>query len=526
MRRKYPVGIESFYDIRTGGYVYVDKTKYIYDLVDSGMYYFLSRPRRFGKSLLLSTMEEYFSGNRELFKGLAIEELESDWKSYPVLRLNLNIGDYNDPATLQSRLDCQLSIWESQYQLVPCSFTFGDRLTRIIMAAYKQTGQKVVVLVDEYEQPITDTLDNPELNQKHRDMLRGVYGCLKPLNRYLKFVFMTGVSKIGKLSVFSSLNNIQDISFRNDYCDICGISESELDEYFREDIDMLAAKHHIESQELKSQLRELYDGYPFSKESVGIYNPFSLLYTFDSRELGHYWFASGTPTLLVNLIHDYSLSLESVFDGYVATQHELDYIDSIRQSPIALMYQTGYLTIQSYDRASDSYTLGFPNREVEEGFMLFLKQYYWPRTYDRSLPFEATRFVSDLNSGNISGFIGRLSSFLSSCPYDIVLDREKHFQNVLFILCRLCGLSVHAEYRTSSGRIDMLIETALHRYVFEFKIDQSAQVAMEQIRSKEYALPFASDDKKTTLIGINLSTKTRTIDDYCVESLENSQEVV
>ena len=526
MRRKYPVGIESFYDIRTGGYVYVDKTKYIYDLVDSGMYYFLSRPRRFGKSLLLSTMEEYFSGNRELFKGLAIDELDSEWKSYPVLRLNLN-GSITTEGKLNAILDYHLRRWEKTYGLdQPSSGEIDIRFSSCIEAAYKQTGQKVVVLVDEYEQPITDTLDNPELNQKHRDILRGVYGCLKPLNRYLKFVFMTGVSKIGKLSVFSSLNNIQDISFRNDYCDICGISESELDEYFREDIDMLAAKHHIESQALKSQLRELYDGYHFSKESVGVYNPFSLLYTFDSRELGHYWFASGTPTLLVNLIHDYSLSLESVFDGYVATQHELDYIDSIRQSPIALMYQTGYLTIQSYDRASDSYTLGFPNREVEEGFMLFLKQYYWPRTYDRSLPFEATRFVSDLNSGNISEFIERLSSFLSSCPYDIVLDREKHFQNVLFILCRLCGLSVHAEYRTSSGRIDMLIETASHRYVFEFKIDQSAQVAMDQIRSKEYALPFAGDDKKTTLIGINLSTKTRTIDDYCVESLENSQEVL
>ena len=526
MKRKYPVGIESFYDIRTGGYVYVDKTKYIYDLVDSGMYYFLSRPRRFGKSLLLSTMEEYFSGNRELFKGLAIEELESDWKSYPVLRLNLN-GNFTSDGELVSCLEYHLVRWEELFGLTkPEVFSFSTRFASCIEAAYKQTGQKVVVLVDEYEQPITDTLDNPELNQKHRDMLRGFYGCLKPLNRYLKFVFMTGVSKIGKLSVFSSLNNIEDISFDDKYDDLCGISETELIEYFSEDIDLLAAKHDVESQELKSQLRELYDGYHFSSNGVGVYNPFSLLYSFKSQKLGHYWFASGTPTLLVNLIHDYSLSLESVFDGYVATQHELDYIDSIRQSPIALMYQTGYLTIQSYDRASDSYTLGFPNREVEEGFMLFLKQYYWPRTYDRSLPFEATRFVSDLNSVNISGFIGRLSSFLSSCPYDIVLDREKHFQNVLFILCRLCGLSVHAEYRTSSGRIDMLIETALHRYVFEFKIDQSAQVAMEQIRSKEYALPFASDDKKTTLIGINLSTKTRTIDDNCVESLENSQEVV
>ena len=517
MKRKYPVGIESFYDIRTGGYVYVDKTKYIYDLVNSGVYFFLSRPRRFGKSLLLSTMEEYFSGNRELFKGLAIDEFESDWKSYPVLRLNLN-GSFTTDGKLNAILDYHLRRWEKKYGLdQPASGEIDIRFSSCIEAAYEQTGQKVVVLVDEYEQPITDTLDNPELNQKHRDILRGFYGCLKPLNRYLKFVFMTGVSKIGKLSVFSSLNNIQDISLLPEYVEICGITEDELKCQFSDELEEFAEKCGMTKSDAVSALRKHYDGYHFYENTPGVYNPFSLILTLKNGVFLHYWFETGTPLFLIKYLRENKL-LVNLVDVSI-DKMRLYQMGNDDKNTVLLMYQTGYLTIKSFDEEFKTYRLGIPNLEVEEGFYSFLSNQFYTDAESQD-SFDMGRFIRDFTTGNIPGFIERLSSFLSSCPYDIVLDREKHFQNVLFILCRLCGLRVHAEYRTSSGRIDMLIETASYRYVFEFKIDQSAQVAMDQIRSKEYALPFASDDKKTTLIGINLSTKTRTIDDYCIESVD------
>ena len=521
MKCKYPIGIESFCDIRTEGYAYIDKTKYIYDLANSGVYFFLSRPRRFGKSLLLSTMEAYFSGKRELFKGLAIDELESDWKSYPVLRLNLS-GSFKTDGQLSAILDYHLRRWEKKYDITQLEVSsFSVRFASCIEAIYEQTGQKVVVLVDEYDQPITDTLDNPELNQKHCDMLRGLYSCLKPLNRYLKFVFISGVSKIGMVRVLSRLSDIEDISLSSDYAAICGISDGELKWQFRDEISAFAAQGEMTQNEFISAIRKHYDGYHFYENSPCVYHPFSVISTLKRGCVQHHWFEPEIPLFLIDYLRQNKLLVKLVDNSI--DKMRLYRMPNADKDAALLMYQAGYLTIKAFDEEYQSYRLGIPNLEVEEGFYPLLLNLFYTGS-DSLDSFDMGRLMRDYSSGNVEGFIEQISSFLSSCPYSIISDREKHFQNILFILCRLCGLRVHAEYRASSKGVDMLIAMASYRYVLDFKIDQSAQIAMSEIRSKDYGLSIVSDEKVTCLLGINISTETRTIDDYCVELYDSSAE--
>ena len=521
MKCKYPVGIESFYDIRTEGYAYIDKTKYIYDLANSGVYFFLSRPRRFGKSLLLSTMEAYFSGKRELFKGLAIDELDSDWKSYPVLRLNLS-GSFKTDGQLSAILDYHLRRWEKKYDITQLEVSsFSVRFASCIEAIYEQTGQKVVVLVDEYDQPITDTLDNPELNQKHCDMLRGFYSCLKPLNRYLKFVFIAGVSKIGMMRVLSRLSDIEDISLSSDYAAICGITDGELKWQFRDEISPFAAQGEMTQNEFIAAIRKHYDGYHFYENSPCVYHPFSVISTLKRGCAQHHWFEPEIPLFLIEYLRQNKLLVKLVDNSI--DKMRLYRMPNADKDAALLMYQAGYLTIKAFDEEYQSYRLGIPNLEVEEGFYPLLLNLFYTGS-DSLDSFDMGRLMRDFSSGNVEGFIEHISSFLSSCPYSIISDSEKHFQNILFILCRLCGLRVHAEYRASSKGVDMLIAMASYRYVLDFKIDQSAQIAMSEIRSKDYGLSIVSDERVTCLVGINISTETRTIDDYCVELYDSSAE--
>ena len=496
MEKLYPVGIQNFEKLRREGYFYVDKTALMYRLVTTGSYYFLSRPRRFGKSLLISTLEAYFQGKKELFDGLAVASLEKEWKRYPILHLDLNIGKYDCPDSLDGMLNRSLDEWENIYGKDKAEVSLALRFAGVVKRAAAATGERVVILVDEYDKPLL------------------FYGVLKSMDGYIRFALLTGVTKFGKVSVFSDLNNLMDLSMDERYTDICGVSGEELLRDFDEDIRALALNNGQTYEQACAQLKEDYDGYHFCPDSPGIYNPFSLLNTFAKGRYGSYWFETGTPTYLVELLKKSDYDLEQMS----REETDSETLDSIftGDNPIPVIYQSGYLTIKKYDRRFGLYTLGFPNREVEEGFLRFLMPYYAKSDMTKS-GFEIKRFVDDVEKGDIDGFMERLQSFLSDCPYEIARDIELHYQNVLFIVFRLAGLYTRVEYRTSRGRIDMVVQTADYVYVMEFKLDGSAEQALQQIEEKQYALPFAKDSRKVFRIGVNFSSETRNIDRWIVK---------
>ena len=493
MGKLYPVGIQNFEKIRKDGYCYIDKTAKIYELVKTGSYYFLSRPRRFGKSLLISTLEAYFQGKKELFEGLDIHELEKEWKQYPVIHLDLN----------------------------PTDVTIDDRFVSLIRNAAAKAGERVVILVDEYDKPMLQAIGNDSLQSQYRNTLKAFYGVLKSMDGYIKFALLTGVTKFGKVSVFSDLNNLEDISRDEAYYDICGISEKELIDNFSEDIQVsediqeLARANGQTFEQACERLKTDYDGYHFYPDSPGIYNPFSLFNTFKKRQYGSYWFETGTPTYLVELLklHKYDLYRMA---HEKTTSDVLDSIDASSTNPIPVIYQSGYLTIKGYIPEPRIYELGFPNREVEEGFLKFLLPYYTPLQETES-GFAIWDFISDVKSGDIDGFMERLQSFLADCPYELAKDIELHYQNVLFIVFRLAGLYTKVEYRTSRGRIDLVLQTDSYVYVMEFKLDGTAEQAIQQIEDKQYALPFTKDSRKIYTIGVNFSSETRNIDKWIVK---------
>ena len=513
MGKLYPVGIQNFESLRRDGYFYVDKTARVYELAKTGRYYFLSRPRRFGKSLLISTLEAYFQGKRELFEGLAIEGLEKEWKDYPVIHLDLNAKKFDTEEDLIRLIDRQLLVYESVYGSVPTDVTIDDRFVSLIRNAAEKSGERVVILVDEYDKPMLQAIGNDTLQSEYRNTLKAFYGVLKSMDGYIKFALLTGVTKFGKVSVFSDLNNLEDISRNPSYMDICGISGEELLRDFSDDIQELAAANGQTFEQACDQLKTDYDGYHFCPDSPGMYNPFSILNTFKSRRYGSYWFETGTPTYLVELLKKSNYDLEEM--SHVET--DADILDSIftDDNPIPVIYQSGYLTIKGYDKEFGIYELGFPNREVEEGFMKFLLPYY-SSVSKTSSPFEIKKFVQDVKRGDIDGFMERLQSFLADCPYELAKDVELHYQNVLFIVFRLAGLYTKVEYHTSRGRIDLVLQTDSYVYVMEFKLDGSAEQALQQIEEKQYALPFAKDSRKVYTIGVNFSSETRNIDKWIV----------
>ncbi|MGM9739970.1 MAG: AAA family ATPase, partial [Candidatus Cryptobacteroides sp.] len=423
----YPIGIQDFEDLRRSGYVYVDKTSLIYRLASAGKYYFLSRPRRFGKSLLISTMDAYFSGRKELFKGLAMEQLEKDWTQYPVLHLDLNGIAYNSDDVLDQVLNEKLSVWEAEYGIEATSTIPGLRFQNIIDAAYGSTGHKVVILIDEYDKPIVDNLVNPELADNFKKTLQGFYSVLKAKDGQIKFGFLTGVSKIGKLSVFSSLNNLRDISMDNDYADICGISGNELHTYFDESVAELSQANKLSIEECYDKLKYKYDGYHFCEDSPGMYNPFSLLNTFISKKFRDYWFETGTPTMLVNVMKETSFDITKLSDNVVVSVEDLGGMQDIVNRPVPLFFQTGYLTIKDYDLEFKEYTLGFPNDEVKNGFLKFIYSYYVPVN-----PAEGNTTTSTLaralRGGAPDVFMRTLEALFANTTYQIQGDAEKNFQ--------------------------------------------------------------------------------------------------
>ena len=514
MGKLYPVGIQNFESLRRDGYFYVDKTAKIFELARTGRYYFLSRPRRFGKSLLISTLEAYFQGKKELFEGLAMEGLEKEWKRYPILHLDLNTEKYDTAEALDAKLELALTEWESLYGSNPHEKSLATRFEGTIKRAAAKAGERVVILIDEYDKPMLQAIGDQGRQDAYRSTLKAFYGALKSQDGNIKFALLTGVTKFGKVSVFSDLNNLEDLSRNPGYTDICGISGEELLRDFSDDIQELAAANGQTFEQACDQLKTDYDGYHFCPDSPGMYNPFSILNTFKSRRYGSYWFETGTPTYLVELLKKSNYDLEEV--SHVETDANI--LDSIftDDNPIPVIYQSGYLTIKGYDKRFGIYTLGFPNREVEEGFMNFLLPFY-ANVNKTSSPFEIKKFVTDVESGDIDGFMERLQSFLADCPYELAKDIELHYQNVLFIVFRLAGLYTKVEYHTSRGRIDLVLQTDSYVYVMEFKLDGTAEQAMQQIEDRQYALPFAKDSRKVYSIGVNFSSETRNIDKWIVK---------
>ena len=509
----YPIGIQSFDKIREGGYVYVDKSEYIYKLAHSGCYYFLSRPRRFGKSLLVSTMEAYFKGRRELFRGLAIESLEKNWTEYPVLHLDLSGKAYDTADVLSKVIDDALCKWEEEYGSVNRSDVPGIRMGNIVEAACRKTGRKVVILIDEYDKPIVDNLTRPELREQFRETLEGFYGVMKSKDEFIRFGFLTGVTKIGKMSVFSGLNNLNDISMNLAFSGICGISEAELKEYFGDSVTELAKSEGMGIEECYSKLALMYDGYHFHPKAAGVYNPFSLISTFSSNEFKLYWFKTGTPTFLVRFLKQREIDLEGISRDDIP-EETLSGANYDSPEPVTLMYQAGYLTIKSYNPDYFTYNLDYPNEEVKRGFLNSLSQVYAPSFIQGE--FSVFKFIADIERGDVESFMNRFTAFLSGNSYEIQGDLELYFQNTMSVMFRMMGLYIKTEYRTSNGRIDIVIETGDYVYIIELKRDQSPETALQQIEAKGYARPFFASGKRIIRLGINFSSQIRTVDGWKV----------
>lgn len=518
MAKLYPIGVQSFAKLREDGYIYVDKTAFIEKLIKDGNCYFLSRPRRFGKSLLLSTIEAFYQGRKDLFEGLAISNMEHDWQPHPVLHIALNAYEYIKPESVLDKFDYDFKIWEQLYGNEKESAALADRFRYIIEQAYSKTGQRVVILIDEYDKPLLDTAGDTELQDIYRSQLKSIYGNLKSCDQYIQFAMLTGVSRFGKLSIFSDLNNLQDISITDEYSAICGITAEEIRENLSEGVRDLAKKHGISVAETYALLKKNYDGYHFSPSSLDMYNPFSLLSALNARQIGSYWFSTGTPTFLVNMIRRMEIDLRELEDLQLEIDELMDASFDLSNT-VPIMYQSGYLTIKNYDSRFNTVTLGYPNREVEKGFLNGLMKIFTAGRNGRT-EFDVRRFVLDVESGRVEDFMTRLRALFSGYHYDQIDlgNLELHYRNVIYLTMKLMGYFTEAEMQTASGRIDLIVKTSEFLYLFEFKVNKSAEAAMAQINDRDYLLPFHADGRRIIKIGANFDDKIRSISDWIVET--------
>ena len=513
-RMLYPIGIQNFEDLRRKGFVYVDKTAHVFDLADTGKYYFLGRPRRFGKSLLISTMEAYFLGKRELFKGLAMEELEEEWNVYPVLHLDLNTGTYDSVQSLTDLLNKCLVQWEKIYGTDASETSPSLRFMGIIQRAFEKTGMQAVILIDEYDKPLLMNFNNPGLQDELRKELKAFYSVLKTQDQYIRFAFLTGVTKFGKVSVFSDLNNLQDISMSANYADICGITEKEIHQYFEPSIHELAEARGMTYEQALARLKLQYDGYHFEHDTPGVYNPFSLLNTLKEKAFKDYWFETGTPTYLVDMLQTSGWDVSRLRNEELPAMH-IKSIDMAPRNPVPLLYQSGYLTIKGYDEEFQTYRLGFPNKEVENGFAMFLLSCYMPVS-DGDTEFGASKFVREIRSGDVDGFMSRLQTFFDACHYRVAVKKEADFQSAIFIIFTVFGMYVEVEHASSRGCVDIVMKTSDYVYIIECKYDGTVSDALRQIETKGYAAPFARDRRTIYKIGVSFSSGRRTISEWKV----------
>lgn len=518
---KYPIGIQSFDRIIDDGFVYVDKTDMLYSLVKEGSIYFLSRPRRFGKSLLLSTLKNYFLGRKELFKGLKMETLEKDWKVYPVFHIDFNGGNFTQKGVLQRWIDGYVSSWEREMGIeADKSLPTGLRFIELLKTAYEKSGLRAVVLVDEYDKPILDVLDyDKDLEEEHRNILKGFYSTFKGADEYLQFVFLTGVTKFSQVSVFSGFNQPKDISMHAKYETLCGISQEELESYFREPIEELTEAYRCSYEEMLNMLKLQYDGYHFSDRMTDVYNPFSLFNAFDSGRIYDYWFKSGTPTYLIRLLTHSDENMNEITGKYYSPEEFIDYKANVEQ-PLPMIYQSGYLTIKEFDMEEMTFLLDFPNNEVKRGFLTMVASSYFGDKMETASWIR--KAVSQLKKGELDDFRTGMTSFLASIPYTMrrkenEREKERYFHYTFYLIMRLISVyTVYTEKVQSHGRVDCIVETPNYVYIFEFKLDGTADEALRQIEEKGYAREYESDNRKLYKIGAVFSSETGTIEEWIV----------
>ena len=514
----YPVGIQTFERIRKENKLYIDKTEYIYRMTHSGgCYFFLSRPRRFGKSLLVSTFESYFSGKKELFEGLAIEKLEQEWMEYPVLHFDMSGGKHMEKEQLEDYLSNRLEAEERKWGITHTKRGANDRLTELITTAYEISGKQVVVLIDEYDAPMLDVAHDKETLDVLRNLMRNFFSPLKMCEPMLRFVFLTGITKFSQVSIFSELNNIKNVSLDDEYAGVCGITKEELLTQMSEDIDMLAEAQGMTREETIAKLKENYDGYHFSPASPDVFNPYSLLNCFDDKNFGAYWFSSGTPTYLINMLRKFKV-LPAKIGRSLARSSAFDAPTENLKTITPLLYQSGYITIKGYDKMSQLFTLDLPNKEIKVGLFESLLPYYLEGMYAEEGDVAIAQMSVLIRQGDMDGSLRLLQEFLGTVPYCNNTNYEGHYQQVLFIIFTLLThFVVDVEVHTPNGRVDVVMETEDTLYLIELKLNKSAQAAMQQINLKQYDQRFARCGKPIVKVGVNFDAKKGNIEDWIIE---------
>lgn len=535
---RYPIGLQTFDQLREGGYVYVDKTEDVYSLAHGSKIYFLGRPRRFGKSLLISTLKNYFLGRKELFKGLAIEKLETEWKTYPVLHIDFSCGSYFYKDGLDNVLDDYLSGWETQYHIEQTKRDYGIRFKRILEAIHTQTGVRAVVLIDEYDKPILETMDldvqvdvagqKVSLEDYNRNVLRSFFGTFKAADEHTHFVMLTGVTKFSQVSVFSDFNQPDDISMSPLYDTICGITTQEMLHYFPDAIHEMAQVYHCTDEEMVAKLKKQYDGYHFSDTMRGVFNPYSLLNAFKNHRMQDYWFRTGTPSYLIRLLNHFHEGIDELTGKYYFPEQFIDYRADV-EKPLPMIFQSGYLTIKEFKPRTSAFLLDFPNDEVKRGFITLLTNNYLKP--QENVDAWMMKAVDSLEDGHVDLFKEQLTAFLASIPYnmrrkDTEHEKERYFHYTFYLLLRLMSTYVvYTEKVQSQGRVDCIIETPKFIYIFEFKLDGSASEALQQIERMGYAREYATDDRTLYKIGVNFSSETGTVEDWKTVNLNSGMAV-
>ena len=515
--KKCPLGIQTFSEVREGDYIYIDKTDMVYRMTQSFKYVFLSRPRRFGKSLLASTLHSYFSGKKELFKGLAIERLEIEWTEHPVLHFDMSLGKHMGKEQLERFLGGRLAFEERKYGIDNPATDINDRFTNLIVAAYEKTGRQAVVLIDEYDAPLLDVVHEDELLPQLRQVMRNFYSPLKACDPYLRFVFLTGITKFSQMSIFSELNNLKNVSMMPEYAGICGITEEELTEQLADYVEAIAESQGKTHEEALRQLKQNYDGYHFCWPSPDIFNPFSLLQAFNMKKVDNYWFASGTPTYLIEMLRKFD-TLPSDISAMEAQSSEFDAPTEGMVSIIPLLYQSGYVTIKDCEPDADLYTLGIPNMEVRIGLMKSLLPLYTTTMAGRGMTLAAKMSLA-LRKDDLDVALELLQAYLLTVPYCDNANSEGHYQQMLYIIFSLLGQlnGLDVEVHTLTGRVDMVMTTPNTLYLFELKLNKSAEAAMKQINLKDYAKKFALCGLPVVKVGISFDPEKRTIGEWQTE---------
>ena len=514
--RRYPIGIQTFQNIVEGNYVYVDKTRYIVDFLKRGLkFIFLSRPRRFGKSLFASTLHAYYAGRKELFKGLAIADYEKEWVRHPVLHFDMSGAKHFDKDALKSYLNLQLSPYEDLYGGNDKEVYPNERLAGIVRRAYEKTGLKVVVIIDEYDAPLLDVAHEEENLRELRLLMQNFYSPLKMLDPWLEFVFITGITKFSQLSIFSELNNLNNISMSDQFSAICGISKAELTTTMRRDVELLAESQGVGYDEMLSRLTEYYDGYHFSKRSEDVFNPFSLILAMSHQELGNYWFGSGTPSYIINVMRKFHVGVRDI-EGKSASVREFDVSPEQMTTALPLLYQSGYLTIKKYNRVTNRFILDYPNREVRLGMLESLApNYLSPISIDNDS--FLGEFIELLYDGDVDGAFERMRAYLASISNRLSNKSERDVETVFYLIFSLMGAYTKVEEDSAAGRADVVIHLPDTIYVIELKYDGSAEAALKQIDDKGYLVPYSASGKRLVKIGVNYDSAKRTLGEWIME---------